>query len=61
MAHLFWPAPKAIPKGKRGQNIEFDMVFTANCLEQVPDLFLKNVKELFRVSSTIINSQDSSP
>jgi ubiquinone/menaquinone biosynthesis C-methylase UbiE len=32
----------------------FDMVYTANCLEQVPELFLKSVSELVRVSSGIV-------
>ncbi len=32
----------------------FEMVYTANCLEQVPDLFLKSLKELVRVSSNLI-------
>ena len=32
----------------------FDMVYTANCLEQVPELFSKSIKELVRVSSNLI-------
>ena len=32
----------------------FDMVYTANCLEQVPELFLKSLKEIVRVSSNLI-------
>jgi len=32
----------------------FDMVYTANCLEQVPTLFVKSLKELVRVSSNLI-------
>ena len=30
------------------------MVYTANCLEQVPSLFTKSLKELVRVSSNLI-------
>ena len=30
------------------------MVYTANCLEQVPELFLKSLKEIVRVSSNLI-------
>ena len=35
-------------------NNSFDMVYTANCLEQVPSLFTKSLKELVRVSSNLI-------
>ena len=32
----------------------FDMVYTCHCLEQVPNLFIKSVKELIRVSKKYI-------
>ena len=32
----------------------FDMVYTTNCLEQIPELFLKSLKEIVRVSGNLI-------
>ncbi len=36
------------------KNNSFDFVYTANCLEQVPNLFVKSLREAVRVSSNLI-------